>query len=182
VIEIKTKVTASDVNSIWQNMRSVKDLEKSAYFLTSGPIEHSVTVHGTARPWSPTLYFLWVYECADPLAFTNACQSLASGTDPSQRLDMACFLDGAVMVNTRPDHSSFSALPDFSTIYGLVSHRERASHLVPHGKRLLAASIHPTYQSGPVLARRRRPMTRSLERIASDGRQFRGQRPCRVLG
>lgn len=117
VIEVKTKVTASDASSIWDHMQSVKNLEKSAYFLKNSLIQTTTRIHGREQRWSPTLYFLWSYECRNPSEFVKKLSSIAQPYDPSQRIDMALFLDGSVMLNFHEDGPLYDAVPGPGTRY-----------------------------------------------------------------
>jgi hypothetical protein len=56
-VEVKTKLTLGQIDSVMENMKSVKTLDKSAFINTDTVIQHTVNLFGQELAIFPTLYF-----------------------------------------------------------------------------------------------------------------------------
>lgn len=111
-IEVKANLTLREVDSVLENMKSVKQLKKAAYQLERGPITRSVNMFGQDWPIWPVNYYVFAFESADLTSIANRLNALAAAGDfpPHSRVDMVCVLDRGVICNRTPD-GTFDALP-----------------------------------------------------------------------
>lgn len=112
LIEVKANLGLSEVDAVFENMRSVKHLQKAAYIPENNLIVRSVNMYGQEwRIW-PVNYFVFAYEGANLMSIAQRLQDLTNvnaATLPS-RIDMVCILDRGVICNRLAD-GSFDALP-----------------------------------------------------------------------
>jgi hypothetical protein len=112
VIEVKAKLTLGDVESIFQNMRSIKQLQKTAHQPENSLITLSVNMYGQEWPIWPVNYYVFAFEGADLISIAERLQQLTidSALAPASRVDMVCILDRGVICN-RTTEGGFDALP-----------------------------------------------------------------------
>lgn len=116
VIEVKSKLDAQELDKAIENMLSVRNLKKTAYYKESGQvILHSATLYG--REWEiwPTSFFIFAFDSTDLEKLRDKLE-----TEHQQRLlpewsrvDCVCVLDKGVVVNYVKQGGTFevSALP-----------------------------------------------------------------------
>lgn len=119
VIEVKGTLTAQELEKAFENMKSVRALQKTAYIASSGPIINKKLMYG--REWDawPTNYYVFAFDSA-PLGKLGSL--LASWyTEESlpewQRIDTICVLNRGVILNQCED-GLFDALPSPGSIVG----------------------------------------------------------------
>jgi len=80
-------------------MLSVKNLVKSAYHKTRGPINRTVTLYG--RDWEmwPVNYYIFAYSSIDLKTLEAHLNKLNSGLPEHGRIDTICVLDRGVISN-----------------------------------------------------------------------------------
>ena len=115
VIEIKAYLDSSQLDRIFENMLSVKNLNKKAW-KEIGPIIHSHTMYGKEWGIWPVNYFVFAYDSID---LPNLAKKMNSKNNelklsPWSRVDTICVLNKGVILNKTPD-GMFSPLPDAST-------------------------------------------------------------------
>lgn len=103
VFEVKTSLRASKADEIIKNMKSVKNLDKSAYYYPAGPIEHEVTLYGTPAKVAQTMYFVFAFEGDNPSTVASAIENLQQSEPLDSRVDCACILDSGVLLNLTAD-------------------------------------------------------------------------------
>jgi hypothetical protein len=112
VIEVKANLAFGEVDSIFQNVQSVKSLKKAAYQSENGIIARTVNMYG--QDWSiwPVHYYVFAFEGTDLIRTAERFGQLAteSGSPASSRVDMVCVLDRGVICN-RVSEGSYDALP-----------------------------------------------------------------------
>jgi hypothetical protein len=69
VVEVKTRIEPSMVENIMENMKSVKRLDKSAYFDSKSPIIDTFNLYNSELSIFPTLYFVFAFEGSELYAF-----------------------------------------------------------------------------------------------------------------
>ena len=113
VIEIKAYLNAKELDSIFQNMESVRNLKKIAYVKSAGAIIYSDNLYG--REWEiwPINYYVFAY---DSIKLTNLAKQInARHQDKNlpecSRIDTVCVLDKGVICNQLED-GKFNALPE----------------------------------------------------------------------
>jgi hypothetical protein len=109
VVEVKSQVQPSDMESVVTNMLSVKRLSKSAY-VPQGMIQETMRVHGREWDYFPTLYFLFAYESGDLVGINRALAQQLTGLPEHERVDMACLLSKGVLINATTG-GTFDAVP-----------------------------------------------------------------------
>jgi len=112
VIEIKAYLDANELDRVFQNMESVRNLRKTAYLKPAGPIIYSVNLYG--REWEiwPINYYVFAYDSIDLMALAEHIHERHQTKklpEPS-RIDSVCVLDKGVICNQRAD-GKFDALP-----------------------------------------------------------------------
>lgn len=112
VIEVKANLSIGEVESVFENMRSVKALTKTAYEPPQGLIHSKVRMYG--QPWDiwPVNYYAFSFEGADLRSVAQRLDQLtiAAKSPIHHRVDMVCVLDRGVVCNQRTD-GVFDALP-----------------------------------------------------------------------
>jgi hypothetical protein len=115
VIEVKSNFSASDLESVVANMSVVKSLEKSSYFGSTGGklLNFDPYQTGTGAVF-PIIYSLFAYESASLESMLPAFVALNESRPVNQRIDNACFLDKACMLNETPS-GDYEPLPSYGS-------------------------------------------------------------------
>lgn len=112
VIEVKAKLLASSLDSIFANMDSVKALKKAAFFANNTVIVRTTAAYGLELDHFPILYFVLAFEgerldsLAGKLDNGNCERDLAKG------IDSICVLNQGVVVHSTQHHYDIIASPD----------------------------------------------------------------------
>ena len=115
VIEVRTRLHASDVPSIIKNMLSVKSLDKTSFYSgNTGPIEFLSRVYGEAYELVPTFYFVFAFESGQLDRIYDAISAGTAETPISSRIDCMVSLEHGVMLWQDPDAENVSAVPEGS--------------------------------------------------------------------
>lgn len=112
VIEVKSYIDTSVIKDIYQNMFSVRNLSKKAYYCPSGDIIHTYNLYGKQWDIWPVTYFVFA-EDSIKLELLAEKMSELNGTNKlplERRVDSICILKKGVIVNKLPD-GKFDALP-----------------------------------------------------------------------
>jgi hypothetical protein len=113
VIEVKACLNSQELTKTFNNMLSVRKLEKISYVKPTGIITYSTKLYG--REWEiwPINYYLFAFTSTDLTELTislDRMQEEASLPEFS-RIDMVCVLDKGVICNQLED-GKFNALPE----------------------------------------------------------------------
>ncbi len=114
VIEVKSVLTKEEIGRCYENMLSVKELEKSAYFVPNGPITHTQTLYGREWAYWPTNYFVFGFESRSIESVRRNIEHLQLKQSVHMRIDSACILDRGVLFNIEQS-GALSALPTSSS-------------------------------------------------------------------
>ena len=115
VIEVRTRLHASDVPSIIENMLSVKSLDKTSFYSgNTGPIEFLSRVYGEEYELVPTFYFVFAFESGRLDRIYEAISAGTAETPISSRIDSMVSLEHGVMLWQDPDTENVSAAPEGS--------------------------------------------------------------------
>lgn len=124
VIEVKAKLDGKEINSIFENMLSVRALQKIAYKTTMGPIKWEYNVYGKEWDILPINYFVFAFDSIDLGKAVQEIQSrIVKETLPEfSRIDSICVLNKGVICN-KTKEGKFSALPekDSTLVYNASS-------------------------------------------------------------
>lgn len=112
VIELKARLDSNEIDRIFENMKSVRALNKESYFVTGGTIRTRLTAYG--QHWSiwPTNYYVFAYSS---IKLKTIAELINSKHQDDQlpchsRIDTVCVLDKGVICNQLPDGNR-DALP-----------------------------------------------------------------------
>lgn len=110
VIEVKAALTIEELRRSYKNMRSVKEMEKKAFFKEKGAVYQENSLYGTGWSYWPTQHFVFAYESATLDTLKAELDTLQDGDPVEGRIDMICSLNRGVIMNKQED-GRFSALP-----------------------------------------------------------------------
>ncbi|WP_132157817.1 DUF6602 domain-containing protein [Kribbella antiqua] len=100
VVEVKTSIGTSDVDSLVTHMQGVKALDKSAYHPVS--ISSTYNLYGERQEIAPTCYFVLALECSNPAGIAAALRERHEQLPLGKRIDSLCSLDGYALMNVKP--------------------------------------------------------------------------------
>lgn len=105
VIEVKAYLDAEELGRIFQNMLSVRSLEKEAYIRPAGQIINFVRLYGKDWDIWPTNYFVFAFDSIDlqSVAEHVASQHASRSLEEPCRVDCICVLDKGVVCNQLVD-------------------------------------------------------------------------------
>jgi hypothetical protein len=112
VIEVKAYLDANELDRVFQNMESVRNLKKTAYVKPAGAIIYADNLYG--REWEiwPINYYVFAYDSielmtlAEHIHLRHQTKKLLEHS----RIDTVCVLDKGVICNQHAD-GKFDALP-----------------------------------------------------------------------
>jgi hypothetical protein len=112
VIEVKARLDTAELLSIYENMLTVRRLEKVAYYKSDGPILERKTLYGQNWEIWPVNYFVFAYDSIDlaTLAQRMEEKNRAEGLPLTSRIDTICVLDKGVICNV-DENNQWDALP-----------------------------------------------------------------------
>jgi len=110
VIEVKAYLDKSELEKSFQNMRSVKELEKVAFFQPNSEIIETKNLFG--KEWShwPVTHFVFAFDSPGLDSVLSNLQGLESGLEVHKRIDTVCILGKGVILNQASD-GALTALP-----------------------------------------------------------------------
>lgn len=117
VIEVKTALTLTEVESSWKNMESAKELKKTAFY-PDGVIIHDTTAYGKEYKDWPLMYFVFAFESAGLQAVSSKLKILSEGTAIDKRIDMIFSLQHGLLANRSPV-GTIDALPSAGTSHAV---------------------------------------------------------------
>ena len=121
VIEVKAFLDKQELKRSFENMKSVKSLEKRCYFQReAGPIKHTKAIYG--GKWSnwPIHYFIFAYDSHNLNTIKENLELLQGEEETHNRIDSICILDKGVVMN-QDKNGQFSALPTPDSV--LIPHK-----------------------------------------------------------
>lgn len=113
VIEVKSRLTTPELEKTFQNMKMVRNLEKTAYIKPSGPIIIKDDLYGSKWDIWPINYYIFAYNSIKlkTLAkYMNQKHQFEKLPEHS-RIDTVCVLNKGVICN-QDSHGTINALPD----------------------------------------------------------------------
>jgi len=114
VIEVKAFLDKAELEKSFQNMQSVKALEKVAFFEPNSEIIETKNLFG--KEWShwPVAHFIFAFDSPSLESVLTNLQVLESGLDVHKRIDTVCVLGNGVILNQEPG-GTLTALPSPGT-------------------------------------------------------------------
>lgn len=114
VIEVKAYLNVNELDRVFQNMESVRNLKKTTYYKPkpSSRITRSVDLYGKEWEIWPINYYVFAYDSIELIALLSHIKERhqIKGLPKHSRIDSVCVLDKGVICNQLAD-GNFSALP-----------------------------------------------------------------------
>jgi len=110
VIEVKAYLDANELDCVFQNMESVRNLRKTAYVKSEGPIIHLDNLYGGEWEIWPTNYYVFVYDSIELTTLVKHINVRHKKLPEHSRIDTICVLDKGVICNQQAD-GKLDALP-----------------------------------------------------------------------
>lgn len=149
VIEVKAKLAISDVGEIFENMKSVRRLEKTAYVRpTDNPMNSIITKHTIYdRVWEiwPVHYFVFAFDSVQLENIVSALTGIITKEklEPWTRIDTVGVLNKGVICNQYKD-GNIDALPgNDSTLIPINTSKALLLFYVLISSHLLQAVLPP---------------------------------------
>ena len=100
-VEVKSILDSSMLPSIINNMLSVKNLEKKAYYKPLGESEHYFILYNKRYEIAPIMYFFFAFEAKNEGMLVNDFirEFQKRNLDISKRIDCGCILNNSVYAN-----------------------------------------------------------------------------------
>lgn len=109
-IEVKAYLDKAELEKAYKNMRSVKDLEKKAYFEPKGAIVSTNTLYGKAWSYWPIQHFVFAFDSPALITVRDNLNALQNHNETHKRIDSICILEKGVIMN-QTQTGMLSALP-----------------------------------------------------------------------
>jgi hypothetical protein len=136
VIEVKSLINTRELKDIFENMRSVKSLQKNAYTHRYQDAPITWNVYGTHEPIWPINYYVFGFDSMDLKSLKDNIQQFHNDNmlPISKRIDAVCVMKKGIICNyNKDDEITFlpgneTHLGEFATekallvFYGLLSH------------------------------------------------------------
>ncbi len=112
VIEVKANLNADELNGVFQNMESVRNLKKNAFVRPIGDITYEDNLYGKKWEIWPVNYYVFAYDSIDLMTLAGHIHEIhqTKKLPEHQRIDTVCVLDKGVICNQLGD-GTFDALP-----------------------------------------------------------------------
>jgi hypothetical protein len=119
VMEVKADLTTQELERAFENMRSVRKLQKIAYEVDSGPITKWKMLYGRTWQMWPINYFVFAFDSSplDKLGSLLAKRYTDERLPEWERIDTICVLNRGVILNQDPN-GFFDALPSPGSTVG----------------------------------------------------------------
>jgi len=112
VVEVKSYLDRGELTRAFENMQSVRSLEKKAYIKPTGVITHTLNMYGKEWDIWPLNYFVFAFDSTGLTALASSLDQRhrAENRPEWSRIDSICVLNRGVICNRRPD-GLIDALP-----------------------------------------------------------------------
>ena len=115
VIEVKTYLNRDELVKSFDNMKSVKEQLKTAYFKPTGVIQNSHFMYSVHWDYWPTNYFIFAYDSDGLESILLNLYKLQSNEDVHKRIDSVCVLNKGMIIN-EDEKGMYSALPSADSV------------------------------------------------------------------
>jgi hypothetical protein len=124
IVEIKAHLGSNELNQAFENMLSVRRLQKTAYS-PQGEVYFPAIMYGQEWEIWQTNYFLFAFDSIglDPLADALQAKHAGASLPPHQRIDSVCVLDKGLIVNKPLEEDRIDALPSPGSVLRLAPSR-----------------------------------------------------------
>lgn len=114
VVEVKTRLSASDAESIVSNMRSVKTLDKSSYYgrNATSVLQIYKKLYGHEYELAPTLYFVFAFESGELRPIRDSLTQATASYPLASRIDCLVSLNTGIMCWYDSARDTINAIPD----------------------------------------------------------------------
>ena len=118
IIEVKADIDSTKtIGDIFENMKSVKDLEKTSYVRPTGVIQYTVIEYGKEWEIWPINYFVFAIDSMDLTTIGDELnkKNQDNNREVSKRIDCICVLNKGVLMN-KLANGTYSGLPEPESI------------------------------------------------------------------
>jgi len=128
VIEVKAKLDKGELEKCYANMKSVRQLEKRAYYKKGGAVEDVYYMYGQEYIIPPVTYFIFAFDSIESNTLSDHINKTHSQEQLPvySRIDSVCVLSKSIICNRTKN--MYSALPEPGSV--LVSYITRKSLLL----------------------------------------------------
>ena len=120
VIEVKSRLTAAELEGAWRVIRKAKSLSKDAYRPTVGPVRYR-KAYGKRWSHMPVSGFVFAYEGATLSTLGDTLSELAAEEpDPALRLDGVFIMDRGMLVWVDAETSRINPAPTVDGSFGSI--------------------------------------------------------------
>jgi len=129
VIQVKSKLDSNELINSIDNIRSVKELPKTAYYEQSSVLKRYVKLYGKTYEYFPTIGFLFAFDSInlDTLAQKLIEKNNELKLDYDKRIDLIYVLKKGLIINMMADGKQMICLPDSNT---RIAHSETEQGLL----------------------------------------------------
>jgi hypothetical protein len=119
VLEVKSLINTSELNKIFENMKSVKSLQKTAYAPLYQDTPITWNLYGTDEPIWPINYYVFAFDSMDLKSIRNKIEQfhIDNLLPVSKRIDGVCVLKKGIICNYDKDNK-ITFLPNNETHIG----------------------------------------------------------------
>lgn len=119
VIEVKANLDARELGKAFENMKSVRNLRKTAYVTEDGPMIYKKILYGQEWNIWQTNYFVFAFDSdpLDKLGSLLASWYTKDSLPEWSRIDSVCVLNKGVILN-QDKNGNFDALPSPGSLIG----------------------------------------------------------------
>ena len=110
VFEVKAYLDKAELEKSFENMKSVKELKKEAYFHAKGAVQYTRTLYGKLWDHWPTNHFVFAFDSTGLNSILDNLVELQKDMEIHKRIDAICILEKGLIINMQPD-GMLSALP-----------------------------------------------------------------------
>lgn len=121
VIEVKAYLDTNELNRAYENMLSVRRLQKTAYY-PQGDVYFPAVMYGQEWGIWQTNFFLFAFDSVGLSTLGNALHEKheRAALPANQRIDSVCVLDKGLILNRPPEEERLDALPTPGSVLRLV--------------------------------------------------------------
>jgi hypothetical protein len=125
VIEVKANLATQDLVAAFENMHSVRSLQKRAFVKPSGAVFTVSNLYGQEWDIRPVMYFIFAFDSRDLAQVAAALDRMhrENSLSETRRIDTVCVLEKGVICN-QLQTGEFNALPEpGSDLFTCETHR-----------------------------------------------------------
>ena len=124
IIEVKSFLDVRELNKSLENMKSIKSLEKKAFFEDKGDIKYVSNLYGKEYDVWPINYYIFSFDSFDSVKLETILENMnminkSNNLTIEKRIDSICILNKGVIINQR-QNGQYSSIPESNSTLKLV--------------------------------------------------------------